>query len=117
MLRPIERCRRPSGSEISPSTACKPRYLELRRAVHLANVATLALLFTRRPLHLAIFRTLMMGVDQRMAEKTAEIEESALARLLIPDAVMPGQYYEGVRRDDPGTGAVKRLMWRYWKTH
>jgi hypothetical protein len=45
-----------------------------------------------------------------MAEKTAEIEESALARLLIPDAVMPGQYYEGVRRDDPVTEAVKRLM-------
>jgi hypothetical protein len=45
-----------------------------------------------------------------MAEKTAEIEESALARLLIPDALMPGQYYEGVRRDDPATGAIKRLM-------
>jgi hypothetical protein len=65
---------------ISPSTACKPRHLELRRAVHLANFATLALLFTRRPLHLAIFRTLMMGVDQQMAEKTAEIEESARTR-------------------------------------
>ena len=23
---------------------------------------------------------------------------------------MPGQYYEGVRRDDPATGAIKRLM-------
>ena len=45
-----------------------------------------------------------------MAEKTSEIEEGALARLMIPDAVMPGQYYEGVRRDDPVTEAVKRLM-------
>ena len=23
---------------------------------------------------------------------------------------MPGQYYEGVRRDDPATGSIKRLM-------
>ncbi len=45
-----------------------------------------------------------------MTVKTAEIEESAIARLMVPDALMPGQYYEGVRRDDPATGAVKRLM-------
>jgi hypothetical protein len=45
-----------------------------------------------------------------MTDKTAEIEESALARLMVPDALMPGQYYEGVRRDDPATGAIKRLM-------
>jgi len=45
-----------------------------------------------------------------MTEKMAEIEERALARLMVPDALMPGQYYEGVRRDDPATGAIKRLM-------
>jgi hypothetical protein len=45
-----------------------------------------------------------------MTEKMAEIEERALARLMVPDALTPGQYYEGVRRDDPATGAIKRLM-------
>jgi hypothetical protein len=45
-----------------------------------------------------------------MTEKMAEIEERALARLMVPDALMPGQYYEGVRRDDPASGAIKRLM-------
>jgi hypothetical protein len=45
-----------------------------------------------------------------MTEKMAEIEESVLARLMVPDALMPGQYYEGVRGDDPATGAIKRLM-------
>ena len=45
-----------------------------------------------------------------MTEKMAEIEEGALARLMVPDALTPGQYYEGVRRDDPATGAIKRLM-------
>ena len=45
-----------------------------------------------------------------MTDKTAEIEESALARSMVPDALMPGQYYEGVRRDDPATEAIKRLM-------
>jgi hypothetical protein len=40
-------------------------------------------------------------LDQRMTEKMDEIEEHALARLMVPDALMPGQYYEGVRRDDP----------------
>ena len=39
-----------------------------------------------------------------MTEKMAEIEERALARLTVPDALMPGQYYEGVRRD-PASGA------------
>ena len=38
-----------------------------------------------------------------MTDKTAEIEESALARSMVPDALMPGQYYEGVRRDDEGS--------------
>jgi hypothetical protein len=33
-----------------------------------------------------------------MTEKMAEIEERALARLMVPDALMPGQYYEGVHR-------------------
>jgi hypothetical protein len=45
-----------------------------------------------------------------MTPKTAEIEESVLTRLLVPDALMPGQYYEGARRDDPATEAIKRLM-------
>jgi hypothetical protein len=45
-----------------------------------------------------------------MTDKTAEIEESALARLMVPDALMPGQYYAGVRHDDPATEAIKRLM-------
>jgi len=45
-----------------------------------------------------------------MTEKMAKIEERALARLMVPDALMPGQYYEGVRRDDPAIGAIKRLM-------
>src|SRR5690242_20016743 len=45
-----------------------------------------------------------------MVDKTTEIEESAVARLTVPDALMPGQYYEGVRRDDPAVGAIKRLM-------
>lgn len=49
-------------------------------------------------------------VEQQMTEKMAEAEESALARLMVPDALMPGQYYEDVRRDDPATGAGKRLM-------
>ena len=48
--------------------------------------------------------------DGRMTVNTAEIEESALTRLMVPDALMPGQYYEGVRRDDPSTAAIKRLM-------
>src|SRR5207253_8558802 len=52
----------------------------------------------------------LMAVDQGMTEQMAEVEERALARLMVPDALMPGQYYEGVRRDDPATGAIKRLM-------
>ena len=52
----------------------------------------------------------MEKVNLRMTEKMAEIEERALARLTVPDALMPGQYYEGKRRDDPATGAIKRLM-------
>ena len=45
-----------------------------------------------------------------MTDKTAEIEESALARLMVPDALRPGQYYDSIRRDDPAIGAIKRLM-------
>jgi hypothetical protein len=45
-----------------------------------------------------------------MTVRIGEIEESALARLMVPQALMPSQYYEGVRGDDPATEAIKRLM-------
>jgi hypothetical protein len=38
-----------------------------------------------------------------------DIEESSLARLTIPDVLMPVQYY-GIRTQHPGTPAMKRLM-------
>jgi|ERR1700737_4075974 hypothetical protein len=38
------------------------------------------------------------------------LENSAFARLVIPDVLTPGQYYDRVHRDDPETQAVKRLM-------
>jgi hypothetical protein len=40
----------------------------------------------------------------------ADIEENVRARLMVPDAPTPGQYFEGVHRDNPATGAIKRLM-------
>jgi hypothetical protein len=41
---------------------------------------------------------------------TADIEEIVLARLMVPDAPTPSQYFEGVHRDNPATLAIKRLM-------
>jgi hypothetical protein len=38
------------------------------------------------------------------------IEDSAFARLVIPDVLTPGQYYDRVHREDRETRAVKRLM-------
>lgn len=38
------------------------------------------------------------------------MEESAHAQLMVPDILMPVQYYDGMRRDNPETQAVKRLM-------
>jgi hypothetical protein len=40
----------------------------------------------------------------------AEVEETALAQITGPDVLTPGQYYDGSRRDDPETHAIKRLM-------
>jgi hypothetical protein len=37
-------------------------------------------------------------------------EESVHAQLMVPDILMPVQYYDGMRRDNPETQAVKRLM-------
>jgi hypothetical protein len=37
------------------------------------------------------------------------IEDSAFARFVVPAVLTPGQYYEGVHRDDHETQAVKRL--------
>ena len=37
-------------------------------------------------------------------------EESAHEQLMVPDVLMPVQYYNGMRRDNPETQAVKRLM-------
>ena len=38
------------------------------------------------------------------------MEESAHPQIMVPDILMPVQYYDGMRRDDPETQAVKRLM-------
>jgi hypothetical protein len=38
------------------------------------------------------------------------IEDNAFARLVIPDVLTPGQYYDRVHREDRETRAVKRLM-------
>ncbi len=40
----------------------------------------------------------------------SEIEERALARLAAPEALLPIQFLEGRRGDDPATRAMKRLM-------
>ena len=37
-------------------------------------------------------------------------EESAHPQLTVPDILMPVQYYDGRRRDNPETQAIKRLM-------
>ena len=37
-------------------------------------------------------------------------EESALAQLGVSDILMPAQYYDALRRDNPETQAIKRLM-------
>jgi hypothetical protein len=50
------------------------------------------------------------GKIARMAANMYQIEEGALALLLVPDALMPSQYFEGGQRDDPATAAIKRLM-------
>jgi hypothetical protein len=39
-----------------------------------------------------------------------DLEENSLARLMIPDVLMPSQYYEGIRTQHPETQAMKRLM-------
>ena len=38
------------------------------------------------------------------------MEESDHAQLMVPDILTPVQYYDGMRRDDLATGAIKRLM-------
>jgi len=38
------------------------------------------------------------------------MEESAHAQLMVPDILMPVQYYDGMRRGNPETQAIKRLM-------
>ena len=38
------------------------------------------------------------------------LEESSLARLMIPDVLTPAQYYDGARTRYPETHAMKRLM-------
>jgi hypothetical protein len=38
------------------------------------------------------------------------MEESGHPQIMVPDILMPVQYYDGMRRDDPETQAVKRLM-------
>jgi hypothetical protein len=39
-----------------------------------------------------------------------QLESSAIAGIMIPDALTPGQYYEGVRADDACARPIKRLM-------
>jgi len=38
------------------------------------------------------------------------MEESEHAQLTVPDILMPVQYYDGMRRGNPETQAIKRLM-------
>jgi hypothetical protein len=38
------------------------------------------------------------------------MEDSTQAELLIPDILTSAQYYDGLRRDNPETQAIKRLM-------
>lgn len=39
-----------------------------------------------------------------------EFENSAIAGMLIPDAMTPGQFYDGIRADDAAIRPIKRLM-------
>jgi hypothetical protein len=39
-----------------------------------------------------------------------QLESSAIAGIMIPDALTPGQYYDGIRADDTCTRPIKRLM-------
>jgi hypothetical protein len=46
------------------------------------------------------------GVDRTMTT----IEDNAFERLVTPEVLTPGQFHEGVHREDGETRAVKRLM-------
>src|SRR5262249_8003547 len=39
-----------------------------------------------------------------------ELENSAIAGMLIPDAMTPGQFYDGIRADEASIRPIKRLM-------
>jgi hypothetical protein len=39
-----------------------------------------------------------------------QLESSAIAGIMIPDVLTPGQYYDGVRADDACARPIKRLM-------
>jgi hypothetical protein len=39
-----------------------------------------------------------------------QLESSAIAEIMIPDALTPGQFYDGMRADDVCVRAIKRLM-------
>ena len=39
-----------------------------------------------------------------------QLESSAIAGIMIPDALTPGQYYDGIRADDACVRPIKRLM-------
>jgi hypothetical protein len=39
-----------------------------------------------------------------------QLENSAIAGIMIPDALTPGQYYDGIRADDSCARPIKRLM-------
>jgi hypothetical protein len=39
-----------------------------------------------------------------------QLESSAIAGIMIPDGLTPGQYYDGIRADDACVRPVKRLM-------
>jgi hypothetical protein len=39
-----------------------------------------------------------------------QLENSVIAGIMIPDALTPGQYYDGMRADDSSARPIKRLM-------
>ena len=39
-----------------------------------------------------------------------QLESSVIAGIMIPDALTPGQYYDGIRADDSCARPIKRLM-------
>jgi hypothetical protein len=39
-----------------------------------------------------------------------QLESSAIAGIMIPDGLTPGQYYDGIRADDSSARPIKRLM-------